>query len=223
MKRAIVVLGVVLIVIGLFFAYETSLLGGTMGAIGLSPTQNILDRNVLVQISPSNYTSSVRVPLTSQDSLSLSFKTSPAPVDFFLMNQGNYSRFSAGNGSAYAVYPQSQLNVSTYALTFNETSFSGDLFLVFVSHGVSTDVLMHLTDNRTVPSAVESGIPIVIAIAGILVVGLGLFSGGRKSGARVINTTPSPRMASVGPKCKFCGASLRQGEVFCHTCGKAQQ
>ena len=218
MKRAFVVLGLVLLAIGIFFAYDSSTLGAGLGALGFSQTQTVVDRNVLVQVSPSkNYTSSIGVPMSPQDTLTLSFKTSPGRVDFFLMNQGNYSLFSAKNGSAYAVYPQSQLNVSLYSLTFNESGYDGILYLVFVSHDVQADVLTHLTVSRAVNSAAVEYLPLGLALVGLVIVAFGLFL-----------SSPRPRAApKSGPnvlRCKFCGAPLGSGQsAFCPSCGRAQQ
>ena len=133
------VFGVLLVVVGgAVFAFPQY----------VSPPATVYDHTMLAQIRPGNYTY-VQASLTPQETLQASLSSSPASVDFFLMNSSTFSMWNSKSHPSVDVYPQSRLNVKNYSFVF--TASSGDVYsLVFVSrpNSSNTNVLVHLVIQR---------------------------------------------------------------------------
>ena len=219
LRLVFVILGLILLVVGAYFAYSPSTLKQVSNDLGFSTTQNNVDRTVLVSVSPDNY-SSFPVTLSSQETMRATLTSNPRGTDVLIMDQGNYTDFVTRNGSFVGIDPASLVNVSTYTLVFKPTSADGNYYLVFRNPQTSgtTDVLVHLVvSSPTLSSSYSSAIPIIAALVGLLFVAIGVLS--RRK------TSPNVKAKSISkgePVCRYCSTTMKQGEMFCPSCKKSQ-
>ena len=160
-----VVLGVLLLVVGGYtFVFPQQ----------VSPPTPVSDRTILTRIAPGNY-SAVQVALAPQQTLQVSFTSSPESVDFFLMNSSVFTTWNASGHPPINVYSQSMLDAKNY--TFNVADAEGpeglSLVLVGRSTSTSTNVLLHVVILRESDLVQTLAIPAVITALGVAAVAFG--------------------------------------------------
>ncbi|MFI5421349.1 MAG: hypothetical protein ACHQ1H_10320, partial [Nitrososphaerales archaeon] len=163
--------------------------------------------------------------LSPPDSMSAALKSDPPGSDVLLMNQGNFSQYVANNGSFVAIYPASVVNVSTYTLVFDHVNSSGNYYLVFRNPQSThaTDLLVHLTVSSPTTASNADYIPIIIAVAGLILVTIGVFSGKKTEYEEKPHPPPSAlQVESATKECRYCKATMNNDEVFCPSCKKSQ-
>jgi len=159
------VLGLLLLVIGGYtFVFPQQ----------VSPPTSVSDRTVLTQIAPGNY-SAVQVSLAPQQTLQVSFTSSPESVDFFLMNSSVFTAWNASGHPPIDVYPQSILDAKNYTFSVADAEGPEGLSLVLVarSTSTSTNVLLQMVVLRE-PDLVQTlAIPVVITALGVAALAFG--------------------------------------------------
>ncbi|MDG7007422.1 MAG: zinc ribbon domain-containing protein [Nitrososphaerota archaeon] len=226
MRLKILVPGIFIAVIGALFVLMPTAYGQLETGVGLAPgpTQSLY----LVKVAPGNY-SYLTYPLAPNDQLAVTIAAGPQPVDFFLMNAGNFSIWSRAQTATSQVYPQYAFNVKNYTFSFSGASRNQTYYLVFDSTSItsSTDVLVH-SSLQGAPDSTASTAPAVIVLVGVVLALIGAKTGGRKNeelqrrdGASEA-TGPRPGSAASPPVCRYCGASLGENSKFCSSCGRSQ-
>jgi hypothetical protein len=224
MKLKIVVPGVILLVVGvLLLAFPG--VGGQVES-GLGFTSSPAPSLYLVKVAPGNY-SDITYTLQPTDQLSVTISAGPQPVDFFLMNGGNFSTWAKNATASSQVYPQSAFNVKNYTFNFPGQGRTQTYYLVFASRSTtsSTDVLIQssIQDSSgslttTVPEAFL-GVGVVLALVGAKIGG-GKVEEQPKTPPAAAASRVQPALAPGTPTCKYCGARLDGSSKFCRSCGK---
>lgn len=228
MKRRLAAVGAVLLILALYLAVSpitSDMLASTMGVTNY---QTNYDRTDVLSVRPLNY-SYFETTLTPGGTLGLSLSANPGDIDVLVMNQGNFSLWTRGGGTAYSTYPQSRLGVSNYSLTF-ESQSTGNYYIILVSH--STDQVTQVIVHRTVtsPSQFENFfLPIILGLVGVVLLGFASRRKKKKADAVEPPASPAPTAAAeeAAPQtadkfCSHCGAAFEAGAAFCPSCGKAQ-
>jgi hypothetical protein len=235
MKMVLAIPGAIIVVFGVLLLSTPSILGQVAGYTGLSTTNTIsppLDKLVVVQYGNSTF---FVATIPKQGTLSATFKSNPAGLNIFVMDQGNYTLFHE-NETAYPAV--SLLNVSTSASlteTYNSHWPNSTYYFVIQNNSPAkqpSDVLIHYTITSVSVSSVVSYIPLIVVVVGLAL----LVVGGLPKGTKPDLVVQKPRMqmstanlqAGVSPAqvttrlCKFCGAAMHVNETFCPSCKKAQ-
>lgn len=225
MKLKILVPGLILLVLGALFLVFPGVAGQLESGLGVapSPTQSYY----LVKVAPGNY-SDLTYTLQPADQLSVTVSAGPQPVDFFLMNGGNFSTWARNTTAAIQVYPQSAFNVKNYTFGFSGQDGTQTYYLVFVarSNTSSTDVLVQSSVQDSGGSLTTLVPGVFIGVGAVLAL-VGARMGGGRDGERADDspTAPAgkaqPDWSSVTPKCRYCGAPLEGGARFCRSCGRS--
>ena len=226
MKPKVVALGVIIAIVGVLFLFMPSAYGQFETGLGLAPgpTQSLY----LVKVAPGNH-SYLTYPLAPNDQLAVTIAAGPQPVDFFLMNAGNFSIWSKAPTATSQVYPQYAFNVKNYTFNFSGIGRNQTYYLVFDSTSTtsSTDVLVHSSLQASPDSAVAT-VPAALLLIGIVLALVGAKAGGKKregrQGSEVSPMAPGspPGPAASTPTCRFCGARLGEDSKFCNSCGRSQ-
>ena len=227
MRRKTSTLGAVLLLIGIFLYFNAPLMVPLTTYLGSSGTDTVFDRNNVVIIPPQG-SSSFNATLANGDTLSVALTTHPGNIDVLLMNQGNFSLWSASARSSYSTYSESVLDVSDYTFVFTNAEKNQTFYLVLVSHSSNdtTEVLLHAIGTRPSESALLL-FPATFGLVGILVLGVGLRGGGSKKEAAAKTAGPAAQARNSQPTsqagvCRHCGAALKPGSNFCPSCNKSQ-
>jgi hypothetical protein len=227
--------GAVIVIVGVLLLTSPSILGLFAGYTGMSTTNTIsppLDKLVVVQYG--NFTS-FEATIPPRGTLSATFKSNPAGLNIFVMDQGNYTLFKE-NETAYPA--ESLLNVSSSASlteTYNSHWPNDSYYFVIQNNSPAkqpSDVLIHYTITSVSVSSVVSYIPLIAVVVGLALLVVGGLPGPTKSDIAVqkprmqmSTATPqarvSPAQTTTRP-CKFCGATMRMNETFCPSCKRAQ-
>jgi hypothetical protein len=222
-----IVLGALLVAIGaLVFAYP-GVFSSQVPASG---------HLLLVRVSPNNY-SYVQQTLSPQQTLQVTMSSSPDSVDFFLMNNGNFSAWTSRGSAPTNVYPQTRLDVKNYTFPLIGSGSPQSYSLVFVSRSssTSTNVLLQLETAQGVDTLQSLVVPIIFLASGVA---SALFGATRRQ--KVVEAPPQsdesqgggflglfggtdPGVKSVVAKCRYCGADVGAGSAFCPSCKRAQQ
>lgn len=226
MKLKILVPGVIIAIIGALFVLMPAAYGQLETGVGLAPgpTQSLY----LVKVAPGNY-SYLTYTLAPNDQLAVTIAAGPQPVDFFLMNAGNFSIWSRAQTATSQVYPQYAFNVKNYTFSFSATDRNQTYYLVFdsTSTASSTDVLVHSSLQKSTDSTVAT-VPAAFVLVGIVLALVGAKAGGRKreepqgreENSRMAEVRPGS--AASTPTCRYCGAGLGENSKFCSSCGRSQ-
>jgi hypothetical protein len=222
MNIRFVVLGALLIVIGGLFLFYPSY---------FSSPSTVYDRTFLVRVAPGNY-SYVQATVNPQQTLQATIASGPTSVDFFLMNNDNFSAWTNKGSPPSQVYPQSKFDVQNYSFSIAGTGSSEDYYLLLNSRdlNMSTSVLVHLMLLNG-PGTLETLAPLVFIVLGVVVA---VFGATRRK--KVEEPPPEAEENTGGgglfslfsgsspevPKCRFCGAELQVGSKFCPSCHTAQ-
>jgi hypothetical protein len=224
MKLKILAPGIILLVVGMLFLAFPGVGGQVESGLGFTsgPTPSLY----LVKVAPGNY-SDITYTLQPVDSLSVTISAGPQPVDFFLMNGGNFSTWAKNATSSSQVYPQSAFNVKNYTFNFSGQGKTQTYYLVFASRSTtsSTNVLIQSSVQDSANSLTTT-VPEAFIGVGVVVALVGAKMGGGRAEKPVV-TPPvaaasrvQPALATATPTCKYCGARLDGGSKFCRSCGK---
>ncbi|MCL5067885.1 MAG: hypothetical protein M1368_05990 [Thaumarchaeota archaeon] len=143
MKRVLVAIGLIVLVFGIMLSFYPPAFTAFGSITGLSSSKTIQDIHSGVVVK-SNSFQDVPVVVTPNDNLSGSFQAGAPGVDFYLMDQGNYSVYRAGGGVFQ--YELAKLNVENYTFSFSNSASNQTVYLVFVSIPPATgntDVLLN--------------------------------------------------------------------------------
>jgi hypothetical protein len=226
LKLIFAVPGIIILIVGAYLAYSPASLSQVSNQLGFSTSQNTVDRTILVSVRPGNY-SSLAVVLSPPDTMTASLRSDPPGTDVLLMDQGNFSKYVANNGSSVSIYPASLVNVSTYTLIFNDPGSAGNYYLVFQNPQSirTTDVLVHLTLSSATTVSYASYIPIIIALIGLILFAIGLISRKKTGSSEEIKFASRADVKPVAngtTACRYCNASMNRGQIFCPSCKKSQ-
>ncbi len=232
MRYKIAIPGLVLLILGVVLFVSPGLVGELGSGLGFGPTTTG-STTYFVHVSPGNY-SYVDYALNPNEQLAARVTTGQQAIDFFLMNEGNFTAWAGGGTQPNQVYPQSSLNVKNYTFLLPGSDHSQDYFMVFVSrtNASTTDVILRLTLEDTSAVSTFAFAPIALVGAGAILAVLGVGTGrgqGSASEAAGIDEGPPAALSGwgsllgmAGPKCKYCGAALDEGSSFCPSCKKSQ-
>jgi len=224
MKLKILVPGVILLVVGVLFLAFPGVAGQVESGLGFtsSPPPSLY----LVKVAPGNY-SDIAYTLQPTEQLAVTISAGPQPVDFFLMNGGNFSTWATNATTSSQVYPQSAFNVKNYTFNFSGQGKTQTFYLIFASRSTtsSTNVLIQSSIQDS-PGSLTTTVPEAFMGVGVVLALVGVKMGGGKVEERV--KTPSaapasrvqPALAPGTPSCKYCGARLDGSSKFCRSCGK---
>ena len=221
MKAKILALGIVIIIVGALFALMPGALGQVEAGLGLAPGPT--RSQYLVKIAPENY-SYLSYSMGPSAELSVAISAGPQSVDFFLMNEGNFSSWVQAATGYVQVYPQSAFNVKNYSFDISGTGRAQTYYLVFASgpNSSQTNVLVRYSLQD---AAFSSGttVPEVFFGVGVVVALIGVRAGGKRGETEVSRRGGTPSLTDAGgARCRFCGAQLNGDSKFCLSCGKSQ-
>jgi hypothetical protein len=228
MMRILFVAGVIVLIFGLVLYLSPPALSSFSSGTGITSSSITASKTLYFTVKPGNY-SDLPVALSSQNNLVVNFESQPAGVGFLLMNQGNFTKFSSGNGSTGGVqiYNVSRLDVSNYSFSFSPNTLgSQNYHLVFKSlagRNVTTDIVLSFKITTQSSAFDVSYVQIAVLLISLILLGFGVFGGGRRRGGRTkVLATPTSTFGKETASCKFCGASISTGSVFCPTCQRSQ-
>jgi hypothetical protein len=228
-------LGVVFIALGaLFLFFPTT----------LSPPTHVSSRTFLLRVSPDGY-SNFNQSLGPQQTLTGTMISTPHPVDFFLMNTGNYSTWNSRGHPPSEVYPQSsKSNATNYSFTMGVSNVAMSYTMVFISRSPTSSTSVQLTvvvDSSQ--SLLQANTPtIILFVCGLALVVFGATRRGKKPepppaqkeeepsggggflGGLFGGTSSSTEESQMpaGKRCRYCGAQLEQSANFCPSCRMSQ-
>ncbi len=231
MKLRFLLPGVALIVVGALPLVAPGLATqiGTTAGIMTSPTQT---STYFAHVNPGNY-SFVEYHLAAGFEVTASIASGQQPVDFFLMNGGNFTAWRQSMGQPSQVFPQSSLDVKNRTFAISGSTSTRDFFMVFVSRSTSspTDVLIRLSLQNTATDPVLTTVPAVFAGVGLIMAVYGVRSSKKGGRQEPRAAAPAPAgsvggwqglLGTLSPKCKYCGSTLANGSSFCPSCNKSQ-
>ena len=226
MNGRFVLLGVLFVAIGvLFILYPTTL---------VAPS-HVSNRTVLVRVIPGNY-SAVNAPLNATETLSVGITSSPQPVDFFLMNSSSYATWNSKGNPPTNIYPQySKLNVTNYSFQVVGGDTAENFTLVFLSTSLSApnNIEVQLTVDKQVGLLQANLVPIIIILCGVAVIAFGATRKGKveevpqeekeepSQGGGLMGLLGGGGSPPSGRKCRYCGADVEEGAVFCPSCHRS--
>ncbi len=230
MRAKVLVLGVILLAVGVLLFVFPGLMSQFGSDLGLLPPAQH-PAPYLVRVAPGNF-SYLNYAVGPNDEVNVKIATGQQAVDFFLMNQGNFSSWVQGGGGVGQVFPQSALDVKNYSFALTGTGRSENYSLVFVSRSTSspTDVLVQLVRSDTSLGATFTVTPLALIGFGAVLLVLGRGGGGRRQAEPERVETPQATPGLGGwqellglatPKCKYCGADLGDATGFCPSCKRS--
>ena len=208
-------------IVGGLFVVVPGVFGQEGVGLGLAPGPK--PSQYLVKIAPGNY-SYLSYNMRANAELTVTISAGTEAVDFYLMNEGNFSMWNRASSSSSQVYPQSALNVKNYSFDISGPGTAQTYYLVFVSRSASsqTDVLVHYS-LQVAPDSSVAALPTALLGIGVILALAGARFGGKKGGAEVVQAASPPPPTDAGrPKCKYCGAELTGDTGFCSSCGRSQ-
>ena len=244
MKIIYVVLGVVILLVGMFFLYSPSTFGQVAGFVGVQTTTTISSPPDRLIVVPYGNFSSFSASIPEKGTVTSTFTMDPPGLNIFVMNQGNFTLFTK-NQTAFPI--RSLLNASSPAslmLTNDQGSTNATYYFVIQNNSPTkqlSDVLLHYA--ITSPTSSLSGemyyalIPVIIGIA---LIALGMLP---KKKPEVLpppppqqEQQPQPQVSTIkqttaqtSPSrpavytCKFCGVTMNPSEQFCPSCQRSQR
>ena len=231
MKLKFLLPGIVLFALGALLVLTPGIFTqlGTEAGIGVSPTHTA---TYFVHVGQENY-SYVQFPLGAGESLTASIASGQQTVDFFLMNEANFTAWAGSGGEPGQVYPQSSLDVKNYTFNIPSSASPRTYVILFVSRSTtsSTDVLIRMSLRATPSDQNSTTLSVALVVVGVAMASYGARSGRRHKPAEPPNSTVSASpslggwgsLLGVGPaKCKYCGTALVEGSSFCPSCRKSQ-
>jgi len=226
MRRRTAAVGALLLVVAVYLYFNPSLTAPVSNSLGQMSTDNVYSYNSVVRVAPENF-SYYPANLTSGDTLVVSLTSNPGNIDVLLMNQGNYSLWSSGNGVSFSTYPESALKVSNYSFSFTNNEKTQTFFIVFVSHSTaSTAVLLNTAATKPSEESILL-VPFLVGFVGLVVLTVAFRGGGTKDEGEEDERTQQQtaqvsQAAPQVPNCRHCGAVLEPGNQFCPSCHKSQ-
>ncbi len=230
MRAKVLVLGVMLLAVGVLLFVFPSFVTQFGSDVGLMPAAGH-PTNYLVHVPPGNF-SYVNYVVGPNDEVDVKIAAGQQAVDFFLMNQNNFSTWVQGGGKVGQVLPQSELGVKNYSFILTATGRAQDYSLVFMSRSATapTDVLIQFIRQDTSLSATLSLAPVVLLGLGAVLLLLGR-GGGRAKETEPVKAENTQAATGLGgwqellglggPKCKYCGADLGEATGFCPSCKRS--
>jgi len=219
MRRFALTIGIVLIMAGILLMSEgVETLVPIADVFGLTShlkTQTPLMAPTLVATAPMNYTW-LSVQLDGGVPITGTFQVgSGGEIDFYIMDEGNFSSWQAG-------YPAAVLLAALSASQDNFTLSpprAGSYYFVFENQDMTRRVVVFTLDlvgeTVLIHPAVEY-LPYGLVTVGILLFALGL-RGGRKR-------APEPsEVVAAGWICRTCGSENPPEQAFCEKCGRSRQ
>jgi len=223
MRVRVLTLGLLLILVGGYVVYQGQAIitpiAETFGLVSYVPTQNALIPSTLVNVPASNYSF---VPADLQGGVQVvgSFQVVDGrEIAMYVMDEGNFSLWRTGHQSAILLAKPIAIS---YNFTFTPRT-TGTYYFIFDNEDTSRRTVIFTLSLIEVTPVISP----TVAYAGyeIFAVGIILFAIGARTGKR--KPKPEPEVISetvkTGVRCKFCGAALSEGEMFCAKCGRAQQ
>lgn len=216
MRRSAVGLGLMVVLIGLFVVNQgTEVLTPLANVLGFTShfrTETTLMAPTLLTVAPMNYTC-IPAHLDGDVQVSGSFNIGGGrEIDFYVMNQGNFSEWRAGRPSSVIL---AVLSTSLHNFTLTPRS-GGRYYFVFDNEDSSRRAVvfsLSVINNVIVVNPVVGYLGHELLIGGILLFTWGLMSG-RKKPARM-------EAPAAGWQCRFCGAENPLGQTFCESCGRS--
>jgi len=223
MRIRVLTLGLLLMLVGGFVVYQgvaiLNPIAEVLGQVSHVQTERLLMPSTLLNVAASNYSF---VPADLQGGVQVvgSFQVVDGrEIAMYVMDEGNFSLWRTGHPSAIILAKPIAISYN-FTLTPHAT---GTYYFVFDNED---------TSRRTVIfslSLVEDTVVVnpLVGYAGyeIFALGMILFAIGARTGKR--KPKPEPEVISetveAPHRCKFCGAELAEGEMFCAKCGRAQQ
>ena len=218
MRPKLAILGVLLFALGALMLAMPSLATQFASDIGIAQSSTH-STDYLISVVPGNV-SYVPYQVNPDQTLTGKVAAGPQPVNFFIMDAGNFSAWTARNSAPSQVLPQSSLDVGNYTFTLSGIP-SGEYNLVFLSKGTAvTNVLLGLTTETHYSNFVVTYLPISSLLIGAVLLAYGARAGGGAGTAPEGNPEPATR-AEHETTCRFCGTPLGDSK-FCPSCKRSQ-
>lgn len=173
---ALVLPGVVILLIGMFFLYSPGTLDQVVGFAGVTTTTTVSSPpDILVVVSYGNY-SYVAVTIPPNDTITSTFNLDPAGLSIFVMNNGNFTLFKADQSTSPV---SSKLNASSpvsITLTNKQLSSNDTYYFVIQNNSPArqaSDVVVHYTITSQVNFSEGSNLPLIPIILGLALMVIG--------------------------------------------------
>jgi hypothetical protein len=211
--------------VGGFIVYQGAVIitpiAEMFGLVSYVQTQSALIPSTLVNVPASNY-SFVPADLQAGVQVVGSFQVVDGrEIAMYVMDEGNFSLWRTGHQSAILLAKPIAIS---YNFTFTPRA-AGTYYFIFDNEDTSRRTVIFTLSLIGVTAVISP----TIGYAGyeIFVVGITLAAIGIRTGKRKEKQKPEHEVISetveTGVHCKFCGAALTEGEMFCGKCGRAQQ
>jgi hypothetical protein len=223
MRIRVLTLGLLLMLVGGFVVYQgvavLNPIAEVLGLVSHVQTERLLIPSTLLGVAASNY-SFVPADLQGGVQVAGSFQVVDGrEIAMYVMDEGNFTLWRTGHPSAIILAKPIAISYN-FTLTPHAT---GTYYFVFDNEDTSRRTVifsLSLVEDTAVISP-------AVGYAGyeIFALGIILFAIGARTGKR--KPKPEPEVISetveATHRCKFCGAELAEGEMFCAKCGRAQQ
>jgi len=231
LRVKVLVLGAMLLGVGALLFVFPAMVTQFGSDMGLLPAPEH-PATYFVHVAPSNF-SYVSFGVGQNEELDVKVGSGQQTVDFFLMNEDNFSSWLQGGRSVGQVLPQSALDVKNYSFVLTGAGGSQNYSFVFVSRSASapTDVLLQIFRVDRSPNLTLTVMPIALAGLGVVLLLFGRGGGGSEKAAEAASEeAPRPTTGLGGwqellnfgsPKCKYCGADLGEATGFCPSCRRS--
>jgi len=216
-RKKILTVGLLLLLAGVFTLEQgpqfLSPIAQTLGLASHYQTEIPILPPTLIAVPPTNYTS-LPADLTGGIQVDGALEVSGGhEVAFYVMDQGNFSKWRAGEPSAIIL---ARPTIISSNFTFTPAT-SSTYYFVFDNQDTARRVIIF--SLNTLKSVTLLNPIIEFASYEILLVGIILCLFGIKSGRK--HAAISGKTGRW--KCKFCGAKNTRDRTFCEKCGRSQQ
>lgn len=217
MRRAVLTVGIVLLLVGVLTIYNgpeaLTPIAAAFGLVTYTTTETPILAPTLLNVEPGNY-SDFTVYLERNTKAAGSFSVSGGrEIALYVMDAGNFTRWQSGQPSAVVLAIPS---ASVQNFTFSAHATDSYHF-VFDNGDSSRRVVifsLSLTQTEIVLHPVVEYLGYLLATFGVILVIFGVRGGGREP-EQVIR--PVQRWI-----CQFCGADNSADETFCSQCERAR-
>lgn len=172
----LVIPGVLILLVGMFFLYSPSTLNQVVEFAGMNTTTTVSSSPNILSVVPYENYSYIAVSIPPNDTITSTFTMDPAGLSIFIMNSGNFTLFKDDQPTAPI---SSDLNASSTAsitLTNSRLGSNNTFYLVIQNNSPArqaSDVVTHYTITSQVSFSGEANLPLVPVILGLALIVVG--------------------------------------------------
>ena len=221
MNKSLLILGIVFMLAGFFFLNQgVSVLAPVAQLAGLATqvqTEVVVLPPTVLTVQAMNYTF---LPANLQGSISVRGTmqvSNGQAVAMYVMDQENFIQWQTRHTGAV-------LLAKPMAMSYNFTitpKTAGTYYFIFDNQDTTRRVIilsLSTLEDRIVVSPMIENAGYELFALGIIFLAVGVKLGGKKQKHQEPLKTPAS-----GTGCRFCGAPLPSGQIFCAKCGRAQK